>query len=404
MENKAISRKYYLDWLRVIMILSVFIFHSLRFFNLDGWHIKNLSTYWSAEVLIQSLAIWLMPLGFVISGAAVYYALGKGAAGLSGAGKYVKDKVLRLLVPLVVGIFTHSAFQVYLERRTHGQFSGSFWEFYPHYFEGMYGFDGGNFGWMGIHLWYLEMLFVFCLVFLPLLLWIRRGWGQKLLARLGNLLAVPGAAILLAVPVILVLNLVDENSPWGMDAFGGWSILSHACFFLSGFVIGSNERLLHSIQRLRWVWLAGAAGMIAWQITSWVIRSNALAGFPTYEFDLELTDLMAYSSIFAFLGFGMQRLNANATSLPRLNEAVLPFYILHQPVLLSVGYFVLQWPIPDLFKWLVIAIVSFAVIVGMYELVVRRINPLRFLFGMKLLAKASPMPATEAALAGGKIR
>jgi peptidoglycan/LPS O-acetylase OafA/YrhL len=399
METKAISRNYSFDWLRIIMLLSVFIFHSLRFFNLDGWHIKNATTSWSAEVLVQSLAVWMMPLGFLISGAAVYYALGKG-----GAGKFVVDKVLRLLVPLVVGMFTHSAYQVYLERQTHGQFSGSFWEFYPHYFKGMYGLEGGNFGWMGIHLWYLEMLFVFCLVFLPLLLWLRRGGGQRLLAKLGSLLAAPGAAILLAIPVVLVINLVDEDSPWGWDVFGGWGILSHAWFFLSGFVIASSDRLLHSIRRLRWVWLAGAVGMIAWQVITWAIRSHALAGFPSYEFDVESADLMAYLSLFALLGFGMQYLNASAPALPRLNEAVLPFYILHQPVLLSVGYFVLRWQIPGLLKWLVIAVISFVLVTGLYELVVRRINLLRFLFGMKLLAKTSPSVATEAALAGGEVR
>ena len=395
MDTKSISRKYYLDWLRVIMILSVFVFHSLRFFDLDGWHIKNPATHWSAGVLVYSLAVWLMPLGFVISGAAVYFALGKGSAG-----KYVKDKVLRLLVPLVAGIFTHSAFQVYLERRTHGWFKGSFWEFYPHYFEGMYGFGDGNFGWMGIHLWYLEFLFIFCLVFLPLLLWLKRGWGQKLLAGLGNGLAVPGLAILMTLPLTLVLNLVNEDSIWGMQVFGGWSILSHACFFLSGFVIASSERLQGSIQRLRWAWLAGAVAMYAWQIVGWIVRSKALAGFPIYRFDVEHEDVLAYLTIFAFLGFGMQRLNADSPSRSRLNEGVLPFYILHQPVLLSVGYFVVRWQIPDPLKWLVIAVVSFAVIVGMYELVVRRFNPLRTLFGMKALAKASPAAAKEPALAG----
>lgn len=38
-------RKYYLDWLRVLAILSVFIYHSTRFFNPGDWHVKNASTY-----------------------------------------------------------------------------------------------------------------------------------------------------------------------------------------------------------------------------------------------------------------------------------------------------------------------------------------------------------------------
>ena len=75
-----------------------------------------------------------------------------------GAGKFVKDKVLRLLVPLLVGDFTHASLQVYLERFTHGQFSGSYFQFLPHYFKGFY--EGGNpasgnFALTGMHLWYL---------------------------------------------------------------------------------------------------------------------------------------------------------------------------------------------------------------------------------------------------------
>jgi peptidoglycan/LPS O-acetylase OafA/YrhL len=188
-----------------------------------------------------------------------------------------------------------------------------------------------------------------------------------------------------------------------MDVFGGWSILAHACFFLSGFVIASSERLLNSIRRLRYAWLAGALGLMSWQIITWITHSHALAGFPSYPLDLDYSDPMAYMTIFAMLGFGMQHLNVNAPSLGRLNEAVLPFYILHQPVLVSVGYFVVRWQIPDLYKWLLIVIVSFAVIVGLFEWVVRRSNLMRFLFGMKMLAEAVPLTVPGAATAGIKI-
>ncbi len=54
-------------------------------------------------------------------------------------------------------------------------------------------------------------------------------------------------------------------------------------------------------------------------------------------------------------------------------------------MLVTVGYFVVQWPIPDLLKFLMIITVSFFVILGLYEFGVRRFNLLRFLFGMKLL-------------------
>jgi peptidoglycan/LPS O-acetylase OafA/YrhL len=39
------QRRYDLDWLRVFAILAVFFYHSARFFDLGGWHIKNAVTY-----------------------------------------------------------------------------------------------------------------------------------------------------------------------------------------------------------------------------------------------------------------------------------------------------------------------------------------------------------------------
>ena len=139
MNNEKSFRRYDLDWLRMLAILTVFMFHSGRFFDTDGWHIKNPTTYFGAQVWTTFLANWLMPLVFVISGASVFYALGS-----RGVRKFVDDKVRRLFVPLVVGIFTHVMLQVYLERNTHKQFSGSFFDFIPRYFDGWYGF-GGNF-------------------------------------------------------------------------------------------------------------------------------------------------------------------------------------------------------------------------------------------------------------------
>ena len=79
--------------------------------------------------------------------------------------------------------------------------------------------------------------------------------------------------------------------------------------------------------------------------------------------------------------------------LQRANEAVLPFYVLHQSILIYVGYFVVPWDIPALLKWLIIAPTALAIIIGLYE-IVRRVNVLRFLFGLKPLRRsAQPAPA-----------
>jgi len=386
METKIVQRRYDLDWLRVFAILTVFVYHSGRFFNSDSWHVKNPNTYFGMDVWETILANWMMPLIFLISGASIFYALGKG-----GIGNFVKDKVLRLVVPLVtMGIIVFGVIQMYLEALTYGQFSGSFFEFIPHYFQ------PGLFESWGVHLWYLKMLFIFCMVFLPLFLWFKRGSGQGVLARLGNLLASPGAIYLLALPTILCLILTDRESYWGDLGWGGGSILTHATFFLSGFLIVSHEGLQKNIQRFRWLSLTLIVILLVTLFGLFMTYGEPSFGSPLYAPFFTLWGLWSWSWVLAILGFGMQYLNLNKPILSHANEAVLPFYILHQPVLLVIGYFVVQWAIPDLAKWVIIFVSSFVVIMGLYELTVRRFNVMRMLFGMKPLRKMPSVQTREA--------
>jgi glucans biosynthesis protein C len=106
--------------------------------------------------------------------------------------------------------------------------------------------------------------------------------------------------------------------------------------------------------------------------------------------------------ILAILGFGMRHLTKCTPILQYANEAVLPFYVMHQTVLLSVGFFVVQTQLPDLLKWVVIAVISFSIIMGLYEFLIRRFTLLRFLFGMKLMQTAPSTAGQPAPAASGR--
>jgi peptidoglycan/LPS O-acetylase OafA/YrhL len=373
MDTKNIQRKYDLDWLRVIGILAVFIFHSTRFFDLGDWHVKSPLKYYGIDVFQEFLMTWMMPLIFLISGASIFYAMRKG-----GAVKFFKDKFLRLVVPLLVCVFTHASLQVYLERVSHHQFNGSYFEFLPHYFDGVYIDVGssGNFALFGMHLWYLLFLFIYILMFYPLFRWLMAG-GQRLLNGLGNILAIPGLAYLLFLPTFFFFDSVD-----GMADPGGWPMPVYTIFFFIGFVIASHPRLQSRILRMRWISLIGAVLVLAVHLTL-MSRPSTAALFD--EINSPLASIIVWFALLAFLGFGMKYLNFSTPFLSYANEAVLPFYILHQTVLLSVGFIVVQWSIPVALRWLIIAVSSFATIMLLYEYLVRRNNTLRFLFGMKLL-------------------
>src|SRR6476646_1181879 len=106
LSKPSVQRRCDLDWLRVLLILTVLVFHSLRLFDLEGWNVKSATTYLSVQVLVVFISRWLMPAIFLISGMATFYALAT-----HQAGRFLKDRSLRLLVPLLIGLFTHIPLQ-----------------------------------------------------------------------------------------------------------------------------------------------------------------------------------------------------------------------------------------------------------------------------------------------------
>lgn len=386
------QRRFDLDWMRVLAIVMVFVFHTLRFFDPLDWHVKNGTTYAPLEISAAFFTLWGMPLIFVLSGASMYFALKHSAL------KFVSDKVRRLLVPLVVGALTFSAVQVYLERITHNEFRGSFFDFIPHYFQGLYKL-GGNFAWMGMHLWYLELLFLYSLLLLPLLAWLKHGGGQALLKWLGDVLARPLLVFVLGVPIALLVIVLDPNTALGGQSFGGWSPIPFILFVVAGFVVISHEGVQARIIQYRWLSLAAGAALTIWLIVTWQSEGEVIFGTTKYTVFFLSYGLASWCWVQTALGFGFKYLCAPKPILAYVGEAVLPFYILHQTVLLVVGYFVVQWAIPDALKWGIIATASFGVIVGVYEFAVRRVNVVRFLFGMKAMTERE-----KAAVTTGRFR
>ncbi len=117
-----------------------------------------------------------------------------------------------------------------------------------------------------------------------------------------------------------------------------------------------------------------------------LIETGILDGLPraaTLPIEAALRTLNSWFWLSAIMGFGRRYLSFTNRALVHANEAVLPFYILHQPVIVIVAFFFVGWAAPVPVKYLTLVAVSFAVIMALYEGIVRRTGVLRFLFGMK---------------------
>ncbi len=396
-----LTRRYDVDWLRVFGMTAVFLFHCARFFDTEGWHVKSPRTNEVVSFLVAIAVQWMMPLFFVLSGIGAYHSLAA-----RNWPRYVVSRFKRLAVPLLFGTFVLIVpYQVYLERISHGQFSGSFWSFYPHYFEGWYGIQrGGNFAWMGLHLWYLEALFVFSVLTLPLFLALRSRTGSRLVGALSNTMKVPGTIFLLAVPIAIMEFLA--NSPalksalhgfFNQRGFGGWSVLPYFAIFILGFLLAGGKEATQAVQRHRFAGLIVA--VVTFAVGYVLVKTRGLSE-SSMGFAL-IRGLLCWACLIAILGFGARRLRSSNRFLKYANEAVLPFYILHQTVILAIGFHVIRLDAPLWLEYLIIVFSSFAVAMILYELLIRRINALRFLFGLKPLpGPAGSVPSLSRGCAG----
>jgi len=368
------ERRYDIDWLRVLGMLMIFIFHCARFFNEGDWHVKNNQLYKSVDVFVGVVSQWIMPLFFILSAVSSYYALN-----FRKAGQFIGERLRRLVIPFLFGtLIVLIPVQVYIERVSHLQYDGSFFEFYPHYFDGFYAF-GGNFAWMGLHLWYLEMLFIFSLITLPFFLYLRGKKRGNFISCTATFFNKPCAIFLLAVPIAfmeLLVNMDPEGA--GRRDFGGWSFMTYLVFFILGYLIASHIKFKQSIERQRTTALVVG-------ITSTIFGYFLLeSGYSSYGFLFSfLRAVNSWAWLLAFLGFGSKYLTFNNSILKYGNAAVLPFYILHQTVIVAIGFYIAHWDASLIVKFSILSTSSFVIILATYDLLIKRIKGLRFLFGMK---------------------
>jgi peptidoglycan/LPS O-acetylase OafA/YrhL len=371
--NAKQERQYYIDWLRILLIISVFLFHIGMVFNTWDWHVKNSQLYGGMLTGIMTfLHSWRMPLLFLLSGAGTYFALGKRTPG-----QYLSERFRRLFIPLVAGIFILVPVQVYIEKAS---VYGSLLDFYPHMFEGIY--PEGNFSWH--HLWFIAYLFVIALFISPFLGLLRSEKFAEFTRRINGIVTKPLALNIFIIPILLSQIVLRTYFEFGTNALvNDWASMSfYIIFFLAGFILLPDKNIADAIRRQRLLYLAET-------IILTVIMFRVPGFFEserTGEIIWDVTSLfLAWACGITAVGFAKQYLNFDSGFRKLANEAIFPFYLLHQPVIVVVGYFIIHWDIAVLWKVLLITIISLAIITCLYMLVIRRVNFLRVIFGMKMV-------------------
>jgi glucan biosynthesis protein C len=160
-------------------------------------------------------------------------------------------------------------------------------------------------------------------------------------------------------------------------------------FLLAGFICILQPSLMESLQRnRRFAITIGFIGILAVNYL-WLNPPpndgdwSALRG---YSFRA-LSATVGWSWVLGLVGYGKQYLNRFHPALNYLNQAVYPFYILHQTVIVILAYYIVRTTDTVLMKYIYTVGVTLFITMGIYHLLVRPYPVMRFLFGMKGLEK-----------------
>jgi len=372
------ERKYFIDWLRIGLIISVFFFHVGMIFRPEQWHVNSAESFPFLDPIMWWLHLWRMPLLFLVSGVGTYYAIGHRTSW-----QYVKERFRRLYIPFTFGFFTLVPLMVYVERIEN---YGSFLDYLPHMFDGG-PYPVGNISWH--HLWFILYLFIISLLIAPVLNYTKSGHYNMVRGRLIVIISRKmGLNWLLPIIILsqLILRQYFPNSTHAL--YNDWAYFTYyLLFFVSGFMLFTSDKIINALAKDRRLYL--------YQTTVFTVLLFALPSIfgessSVQDYSRGITEMViSLSCGLTAIGYFREYFNKDHKLRKVLNEAIYPFYLLHQPALIFVGYVVLQWDISYGMQAVLITALSLVFIISSY-FIIKKFNFLRVVFGMKRKQKLEP--------------
>jgi len=368
-------RRYDIDTLRVVVFGLLIFYHVGMFFVPCDYHIKNSTIYvWLCYPMIF-LNQWRLSLLFVISGMGTYFNVSK-----RSRTSFAKERFVRLFIPLVVGMFFIVPPQVYFERLDAGQIVGNYFEFYPSMaFVGSY--PEGNFSWH--HLWFLPYLLLFSLALMPTFFYMLKHPQAWIIRKTKYLTTCKFGLFVLAIPLVFWYVFLKPRFPSTHALIDDWfNIINYCTLFFCGFLLMTlKDALWENVTKNRRLYLITAIATFTLLMLLWY-------GIGNFSAKGELSDTVqainSWAWILALIGYAATYFNKPNRKLSYANEAVYPFYILHQTVIIVLGYYLKNVDMCLSAKFSIMVIGTFGITWLIYEFGIRRYAWIRPLFGMKI--------------------
>lgn len=348
-------RKYYLDNLRTIMILLLFPVHTFMIWNNYG---RKFYVWGGENKLLSSLIIivnpWFMALLFVIAGMCARYSLEK-----RDTKKFIKERFSKLFIPFVSGMVLLVPIQTFYARKFFFEYKGSILENYKYFFTHFTDLSGYDGSFTPGHLWFILFLFIISLLALLIIKYIPY---KKVTTKFekANIFTI----ILLFIPIWLMYYIGN---------FGGYSLGKYFVLFLLGYYMFSNEKIIEKIIENKKL-ILGLFGLLLLALVVLYYKFSYYGDF--------LVNLVCWLGILTCLIIGKCYLDKETKITKYFNKASFPIYILHQPILVALGYCTLSIIDNIFLQVIIIMLGSFTITMLCYE-VLKRIPYLNKMFGIK---------------------
>lgn len=371
------QRLFFLDWSRVLAFGLLILFHALLPFTTHRWEINNTESSLGLTRLVWWLHQWRLPLLFFISGAGIRYSLDK-----RSIFRFATERFVRLFVPLLFAMFFTIPLQVYFEWMQDGKIQQTYASFYPEVWN-MIPYPKGALTWS--HMWFVVYLIAYILLLLPVFALLRIPLLKRAANRLAHWLSHPAALILLLLPLLFYYHQFYLRYPEQGSLLDDWFIFFfYLSFLVFGYLLSLQEKIWETAEKFRWVFLSIAAFCVAvlYVFYWWDEAFPKTQGLRLYAYGL-LNCTQILCLVFGLLGLARKHLNFTTPALRYLNEAVYPYFIIHQTVIVALGYYIVQWPAAIGTKFFFLSLLSLITIIGFYHFIIRPFMLTRVLFGLK---------------------
>lgn len=386
------ERHYGMDWLRIGAFALLILYHIGMFFVPWGWHVKTAAPLDWVEFPMLASNAWRLPLLFTVSGFATAAVLGKS----TGMGSFLRDRSARLLVPTLFAALLIIPPQPWVELVSQHGYAGSFWHFWADDYFGFWALDGIVLPtWQ--HLWFVVYLWAYTLT-LAAILALTPAAARASFARFADdLLSGPGLLLIPLAWLAVHMAIGGLRAEPTHALVDDWT--AHRMYFPAfafGFFLADAPRTWASIRR--WWRLAGGVAILGYAVVAGILLVWQTGILPNTALRLPFAGgrlLMGWCAIVALIGLADRFWNRDHPWRRTLTEAVFPFYIIHQTIIVVLGWYLLRFALPPALEFAAL-LAATAAGCWLFYLGGREIGWLRPLIGLRPLAPRA-RSATEAA-------